>query len=172
MAGEVIRFNITKLRIGGFNATTGAIVDPVEIKVIKNTLDLVESDETTTPIYVYGKKSPAKTLRSGDNIEEVTFNVADTSAKSLAFWLGGTTTTVDLVDTYHKPKGNVPEKIVYLEATMDDGSIMLIPRGTSVAKKDFKGRDNDVFFLVVKITPTDTGIPLISDFSISDPVAA
>lgn len=166
---EVISFNLKKLEIGEFDPATGALVDPVEIAVYKNTLDLVETDETTTPIYQYGKKAPKVILHSGDNVEEVTFNVMDTSAASKAFWLGGTVTTADGVSKYHKPKGLVPEKIVYMKATTEDGAVMYIPRGSAVAKKDFKARDNDIFIMPVKITPTDTGLPLIADFSMDDP---
>lgn len=167
-----INFDLKKLTAGGFNPTTGAVVAPVEIMVHENTLDLVETDETETPIRQAGKKTPVRILRGGDGIEEMTFNVLDTSAASQAFWLGGTVTTLDGKSTYNKPKGKVAELIKFIEAETPDGTIMRIPRGSVKAKKDYKVRTDGVFVITVKVTPTDTGLPAIADFQMDDPEEA
>jgi len=157
---------LKSLKVGDFDPVTGEITNLVEVEVYKDTLTLEESDPETTRHYAEGKSSPKKIVyMPGD--ETVNFSVMDTSADSLKSCLGGDVTTLNGVKTWHKPKG-FAEQIKALVAETVDGSIITIPRGSWIGKKNFSFNANGILLIDITVTPTETGVADLDAMTIAD----
>lgn len=166
----VYNTGLRKLEVGDFNPATGAISNLVEIQVYKDTLKITETEPTQTKHYQAGKTAPKKiAITAGE--ETVKFSVMDTSADSLKACLDGDVVTLVGVKTWHKAKGAPTEKIKALVATTSDGAVITIPRGSWIGVKNFDMADAAIGLIDITVMPTDTGLPLISDFSVTDPEA-
>lgn len=162
---------LKSLKVGDFNPTTGAISNLVEVQVYKDTLKITETEPAQTKHYQAGKTAPRK-IHYENGEETVKFSIMDTSAESLLACLGGTLTEVDDVKTWNKPKGVQKERIKALVAETADGALIKIPRGSWVGIKNFDMADTAIGLLDITVTPTDTGLENVADFSITDPSAA
>lgn len=167
---SVYNTGLKSLKVGDFNPATGAITNLVEVQVYKDTLKITETEPTQTKHYQAGKTAPKKIhYEAGE--ETVKFSVMDTSAASLLACLGGTVTTVNAVDTWNKAKGVQRERIKALVAETSDGALIKIPRGSWIGVKNFDMADAAIGLIDITVTPTDTGLEEISDFTVTDPSA-
>ena len=164
----VYNTGLKSLKVGDFNPTTGAISNLVEVQVYKDTLKITETEPTQTKHYQAGKTAPKK-IHYENGEETVKFSVMDTSATSLLACLGGTITTVNTVDTWNKPKGVQKERIKALVAETSDGALIKIPRGSWIGVKNFDLADTAIGLIDITVTPTDTGLESIADFTVTDP---
>lgn len=166
----VYNTGLKKLEVGEFDPATGAITGLVEVQVYKDTLKITESESAQTKHYQAGKTAPKKIhYEAGE--ETVKFSIMDTSAASLLTSLGGTVTTVTGVSTWNKAKGVQRERIKALVATTSDGALIKIPRGSWVGVKNFDMADTAIGLIDITVTPTDTGLDAVADFSVTDPEA-
>lgn len=164
----VYNTGLQKLEVGDFNPIDGSISNLVEVQVYKDTLKITESEPTQTKHYQAGKTAPKK-IHYENGEETIKFSVMDTSAASLLACLGGTVTAVNSVDTWNKPKGVQSERIKALKATTSDGAIITIPRGSWIGVKNFDLADSSIGLIDITVTPTDTGLVGVADFSVTDP---
>jgi len=167
---SVYNTGLKSLKVGDFNPTTGAVTNLVEVQVYKDTLKISETEPTQTKHYQAGKTAPKK-IHYENGEETIKFSVMDTSADSLLACLGGTVTTVNTVKTWHKPKGIQKERIKALVAETSDGALITVPRGSWIGIKNFDLADASIGLLDITVTPTDTGLDEIADFSVTDPEA-
>lgn len=166
----VYNTGLKSLKVGDFNPQTGAITNLVEVQVYKDTLKITESEPNQTKHYQAGKTAPKK-IHYENGEETVKFSVMDTSAASLLACLGGTVTTLNTVDTWNKAKGLQKERIKALVAETSDGALIKIPRGSWIGVKNFDMADAAIGLIDITVTPTDTGLDEIADFSVTDPEA-
>lgn len=165
---SVYNTGLKSLKVGDFDPVTGAISNLVEIEVYKNTLKITETEPTQTKHFQAGKASPKKVHRENSEVE-IKFSVMNTSADSLHTCLGGTVTTVDDVKTWHQQKGIQKEKIKALVAETSDGALIKAPRGSWFGVKNFDLADTGIGLIDITVTPTDTGLDAIGDFTVTDP---
>ncbi|SUJ26542.1 Uncharacterised protein [Sphingobacterium spiritivorum] len=164
----VYNTGLKSLKVGDFNPADGAVSNLVEVAVYKDTLKITETEPTQTKHYQAGKTAPKKIhYEAGE--ETVKFSVMDTSADSLLACLGGTVTTVNSVKTWNKAKGVQKERIKALVAETSDGALIKIPRGSWIGVKNFDLADAAIGLIDITVTPTDTGIDNIPDFTVTDP---
>lgn len=159
---------LAKLEIGDYNATTGAATNFVELQVYKDTCTITEAKATKTPYFQAGKPAPVKIGLQTQPVV-VMFSVMNTEASSLLQLFGGTVTTLNGVSTWNKPKGNQAEVIKILKATTLDGSVITVARGSLLAGKTFNLAENNIALIEVEVTETETGLPAVFNFTVSDP---
>lgn len=167
---SVYNVGLKSLKVGDFAPATGAISNLVEIEVYKDTMQYSEQSGTETKHYQAGKKSPKK-IHKEPGEETLSFSVMDTAADSLQRSLNGTVTTVLGVKTWHQPKDSSAEVIKAIVAESLDGAVFTIPRGNWSGVKNFNGTETNIWLMDITVTPTDTGLEAVADFSLTDPPA-
>ena len=165
---SVYNVGLKSLKVGDFDPATGAISNLVEIEVYKDTMQYSEQPGTQTKHFQAGKKAP-KRIHTEPGEETLSFSIMNTAADSLLQCLGGTVTTVAGVKSWHKPKDSAGEVIKAIEAESLDGAIFKIPRGSWQGVKNFNGTETNIWLMDITVTPTDTGLPEVADFSLTDP---
>lgn len=151
----MISYGVTKAEEGVYSATDGSVTGWVEIDLYKNTFALSEEDPTRTPHYKQGQASPSLVVEiAGANT--VNFSLMDLSASSKRDWVGGTITTLNNKNTWHAPRIKT-SKIKALRFTLEDGSVMTMPKVSCWTKAEVKASDSEINLMPVVGTILDPG---------------
>lgn len=164
----LITYGGNEFRMGDFNTETGAIENTEVIPVYKDSFQMEDDEPTQNAFYQQGKKSP-RLVRSVEPDDVVELSIMETSTAWLKKMFGGTVTTVNGRQVWHKPKLGRGEIIKGLEIDTEDGSLLRIPRGQWIARKSIRATDDGINLIPVRITATDTGLDEVADFQWGDP---
>lgn len=158
------------VKMGDFNATTGAVSNLVALEVYRDTVQITEAEPTATKHYKVGSSSPIK-INLMDGVETAAFSVVNTGTASFATLFGGTVATVDGKATWNRPKGHKQEIIKALVVETLDGAVYTIPRGSWRASKNLALTETGIALIPVIVEVTDTGLANIADVTWADPAA-
>lgn len=156
---EVISYGVSKVEFGTFDTATGAITSPVEIPAFKDSVDNQEEDAPETPFYQEGKASPRRVVY-GQAKETFKLSIMDSGAAMAAKFIGGTVTTVETNDTWHKGTSKAGTAGGF-RFTTTDGCVCTV-YGAFVAKRNNKMSDSNIRLIDITITPIETGTAIAS----------
>lgn len=153
--------------IGDFDPVTGATSNWRKIEIYQDTIVLDQPEATRTDHFKQGDPNP-KVSRFARVVTTVAFSIMDMSATSKEEWLGGTVTTVDLKDTWNKPKKQVSSTAKSLRFTLEDESVITIPNSDCAARIASNLNDTDIALMPVIASVKSTGVEAVADFSWTD----
>lgn len=162
----MLSYGVTKAEVGVYNPADGTVSGWAEIDIYKDTFTLTEPDPTVTNHFKQGESSPKLTRQVAGEVS-INFSLMDLSADSKIAWIGGTKTTVLTVDTWHAPRVK-KSMIKALRFTMEDGSILTLPKVDCFTKADVKASDADINLMPVVGTIQDPGFEDVFPMSWSD----
>lgn len=144
----------------------GSTLDIVA-EIFRDTFDMTEEDGTTTDLYTEMDNTPFLSFQEPGK-ETLALQVVNTKPERLEFFLGGTVVTAGGKVTWSKPANQgIIEK--HCTITLLDDTIMTIPRGKVVGKKNFQFRRNNIWTLDVSIVPLTPEFVGLAPMDISEP---
>ncbi|WP_017258398.1 hypothetical protein [Pedobacter arcticus] len=151
----MLSYGVTKAEVGVYSNVDGTVAGWAEMDVYKDTFTLEEADPTKTEHFKQGEASP-KLVRQKAAGLTIKFSLMDLSATNKVLWIGGTKTTVETVDTWHPPRVKTG-LIKALRFTLEDGSIVTIPKTDCFTKANVKASDADINLMEVSGSILDPG---------------
>lgn len=161
------QFGCTRAQIGIMDPATGAITGLKEIDIYQDTIVIDDPERQRTDHFKQGDPSP-KVTRYGRSAMTIAFSIMDTSADSKVEWLGGTKTTVDMKDTWNRPKEQVNETVKALIFDLEDGSKITVPNAGCSARMSSNLNGTDIVQIPVVATIKSTNLPAVSEFQWTD----
>lgn len=158
------------VKMGDFNATTGAISNLVELEVYKDTVQITEAEPTPNKHYKVGSANPIK-INLMDGVETAAFSIVNTGTASFARQFGGTIVTVDGKPVWNRPKGHKQELIKALVVETLDGAVYTITRGSWRSSRNLALTEAGIALIPTVVEVTDTGLANIADVTWADPAA-
>ncbi|MCH7400125.1 hypothetical protein MM236_19170 [Belliella sp. DSM 107340] len=162
-----VRYGAKRIELGVFDPETGATSAYFEMPVYRDTFTMTEPEPAVTEHFQQGKINPRVRRVTPASIE-ISFQLMDTDADSLAAALGGTVTTVDGVKKWNAPK-NRGEKLKALRITVEDDSVIEVPAFSHYVRPNFEITEANINLLDVSGVVLDSGLDEVPDFTWSDP---
>jgi|GEM_PF-1227281 len=161
------QYGLLKFETGTMDAVTGAVSNWTEEKIYQDTCVIDRPEAQKTEHYAQGDPDP-KVIRYGRTAKTIAFSVFDRSADSKVKWLGGTKTTVDLVNSWNAPAKAVASTKKAIRLTFEDGSVAVAPNCSCAARDSWNPNDSDVAVIPVIATVLGTGVEAVASWTETD----
>lgn len=132
-----------KVEVGDFSLVDGTISNWVEVKVLKNSVNIQYALPTRTKFFEAGRKFPFITAMQ-EGAFSVNFSATKLNPDEIVKFVDGTVATVDGVKTFALATTQVKEKIKAFRITTPDNFVMVIAKASTVAGMNFQLMDNQV----------------------------